>query len=40
MLSLLSRLIAMSMTVIIMIIDTQELLAVRKLAFPAASRSL
>ncbi len=37
---LLSRLIAMYMTVILMVIDTQETLAVRKLACPALRRSL
>jgi len=38
--SLLSYLLAMYMTVSLMVIDTQEMLAVRKLAFPAISRSL
>jgi hypothetical protein len=37
--SLLSHLFAMYMTVSLMIIDAQEMLAVRKLAFPAISRS-
>jgi len=37
---LLSHLIAMYMTVSLMVIDTQETLAVRKLTFPAISRSL
>lgn len=31
---------AVDMTVSLMIVDTQEMLAVRKLAFPAISRSL
>jgi len=37
---LLSHLIAMYMTVSLVVIDTQEALAVRKRAFPALSRSL
>ena len=36
----LSHLIAMDMTIILMIIDTQEMLAVRIRAFPVFSRSL
>jgi hypothetical protein len=39
-LSLLSHLLAMYMTVSLMVIDAQEMLAVRKLAFPAFSRGL
>jgi hypothetical protein len=38
--SLLSHLIAMYMTVILMVIDTQEMLTVRISAFPVFSRSL
>lgn len=38
--SLLRNLITMYMTVSLMVIDTQEMLAVRKLAFPVFSRSL
>ncbi len=38
--SLLRHLIAMYMTVILMVIDTQEMLTVRIRAFPVLSRSL
>jgi len=37
--SLVGHLIAMYMTISIMVIDAQEMLAVRKLAFPAIRRS-
>jgi hypothetical protein len=40
MISLLRNLIPMYMTVILMVVDTQEMLAVRIRAFPVFSRSL